>query len=39
MTSRGHPERRTGPDVRFPAPAIVVLSSPNVVSAALRLVR
>ena len=32
MTSRGEPDRRTGPLVRFPAPAIVVLSSPNVVS-------
>jgi hypothetical protein len=28
MTSRGHPDRRTGPDVRLPAPVIVVLSSP-----------
>ena len=35
MTSRGEPDRRTGPLVRFPAPAIVALSSPNVVSAAL----
>jgi len=32
MTSRGVPERSTGPDVRFPAPVMVVLSSPNVVS-------
>ena len=39
MTSRGEPERRTGPEVRFPAPVIVVLSSPNVVSDALHLVR
>jgi hypothetical protein len=39
MTSRGRPDRRTGPEVRFPAPAIVALSSPNVVSAALYLVR
>jgi hypothetical protein len=37
MTSRSDPDRRTGPDARFPAPAIVVLPSPNVVSAALRL--
>ena len=39
MTSRGRPERSTGPDVRFPAPVMVALSSPNVVSAALHLVR
>ena len=39
MTSRGEPERRTGPLVRFPAPVIVVLSSPNVVSDALHRVR
>ena len=39
MTSRGEPDRRTGPEVRFPAPAIVDLSSPNVVSDALHLVR
>src|SRR5438132_7829928 len=39
ITSRGQPERRTGPAVRFPAPAIVVLSSPNVVSDALHRVR
>ncbi len=39
MTSRGLPDRRTGPLVRFPAPVIVVLSSPNVVSDALHLVR
>ncbi|HET9975539.1 MAG TPA: hypothetical protein VFQ68_45440 [Streptosporangiaceae bacterium] len=32
MTSRGRPDRRTGPEVRFPAPVIVALSSPNVVS-------
>ena len=32
MTSRGVPDRSTGPDVRSPAPAMVVLSSPNVVS-------
>ena len=30
---------QTGPQVRFPAPVIVVLSSPNVVSDALHLVR
>ena len=35
----GQPERRTGPEVRFPAPVIVVLSSPNVVSDALHRVR
>ncbi len=35
MTRRGEPERRTGPEVRFPAPVIVALSSPNVVSDAL----
>ena len=34
-TSRGQPERRTGPEVRFPAPVMVALSSPNVVSDAL----
>jgi hypothetical protein len=39
MTSREEPERRTGPLVRFPAPAMVALSSPNVVSDALHLVR
>ena len=39
MTRRGDPDRRTGPLVRFPAPAIVVLSSPNVVSDALHRVR
>ena len=39
MTSRGEPDRRTGPEVRFPAPVIVALSSPNVVSDALHLVR
>ena len=39
MTRPGEPERRTGPEVRFPAPVIVVLSSPNVVSDALHLVR
>ena len=39
MTRRGEPERRTGPEVRFPAPVIVVLSSPNVVSDALHRVR
>ena len=39
MTRRGEPDRRTGPEVRFPAPAIVDLSSPNVVSDALHLVR
>ena len=39
MTRRGDPERRTGPLVRFPAPVIVVLSSPNVVSDALHRVR
>jgi hypothetical protein len=39
MTRRGEPERSTGPDVRFPAPAMVALSSPNVVSDALHLVR
>src|ERR1022692_1635430 len=32
MTSRGVPERRTGPLVRSPAPVMVVVSSPNVVS-------
>jgi hypothetical protein len=32
MTSRGEPGRSTGPDVRSPAPTIVVLSSPKVVS-------
>jgi hypothetical protein len=35
ITRRGVPERRTGPDVRFPASTIVDLSSPNVVSDAL----
>jgi len=35
----GQPDRRTGPLVRFPAPLIVVLSSPNVVSDALHPVR
>jgi len=39
MTSGGEAERRTGPEVRFPAPVIVALSFPNVVSAALHLVR
>jgi hypothetical protein len=39
MTSRGEPDRRTGPLVRLPAPTIVALSSPNVVSAALHRVR
>ena len=39
MTSRGQPDRSTGPEVRFPAPVIVALSSPNVVSDALHLVR
>src|SRR5215475_2133188 len=39
MTKRGDPDRSTGPEVRFPAPVIVVLSSPNVVSDALHLVR
>ena len=39
MTSRGDPERRTGPLVRFPAPVMVALSSPNVVSDALHRVR
>ena len=39
MTSRGDPDRSTGPDVRSPAPVIVALSSPNVVSDALHLVR
>jgi hypothetical protein len=29
MTSRGVPERSTGPQVRSPAPAMVVLSSPE----------
>jgi hypothetical protein len=33
------PDRRTGPLVRFPAPVIVVSSSPNVVSDALHRVR
>src|ERR1019366_7458961 len=32
MTSRGDPGRSTGPEVRSPAPVMVVLSSPNVVS-------
>jgi len=39
MTRRGEPDRRTGPLVRFPAPAIVALSSPKVVSDAFHLVR
>jgi len=39
MTRRGDPERSTGPDVRFPAPVIVALSSPNVVSDALHRAR
>ncbi len=39
MTRRGDPDRSTGPDVRLPAPVIVALSSPNVVSDALHLVR
>lgn len=30
--SRGVPERSTGPEVRSPAPAMVALSCPNVVS-------
>ena len=38
-TSCGQPDRSTGPEVRSPAPAIVVLFSPNVVSDALHLVR
>ena len=29
MTSRGDPDRRTGPEVRFPAPVMVALSSPE----------
>ena len=33
--SRGQPERRTGPEVRFPAPVMVALFSPNVVSDAV----
>jgi hypothetical protein len=32
MTSRGEPERSTGPGERSPASAMVALSSPNVVS-------
>ena len=39
LTRRGEPDRSTGPEVRFPAPVMAVLSSPNVVSAALHLVR
>src|SRR5438128_752976 len=39
MTRRGDPDRSTGPEVRFPAPVTVALSSPNVVSDALHLVR
>src|SRR5271169_991722 len=39
MTSCGEPDRSTGPDVRFPAPVMVVLPSPNVVSDALHRVR
>ena len=39
MTRRGEPDRSTGPDVRFPAPVMAALSSPNVVSDALHLVR
>src|SRR5216683_464914 len=39
MTRRGDPERSTGPEVRCPAPVIVVLSSPNVVSDALHRAR
>ena len=39
MARRGEPERSTGPEVRFPVPVIVVLSSPNVVSDTLHLVR
>ena len=39
MTSRGDPDRSTGPEVRFPAQVIVALSSPKVVSDALHLVR
>jgi hypothetical protein len=34
ITSRGAPEPSTGPDVRSPAPVIVALSCPNVVSEA-----
>jgi hypothetical protein len=33
--SRGQPERTTGPEVRFPAPVMVALFSPNVVSDAV----
>src|SRR5487761_1098667 len=36
-TSGGEPERKTGPLVRFPAPAMVALSSPKVVSDAVHL--
>jgi len=39
MTSRGDPDRSTGPEVRSPAPVMVALSSPKVVSDALHLVR
>ena len=39
MTSRGEPDRSTGLDVRFPAPVMVALSSPKVVSDALHRVR
>jgi hypothetical protein len=39
MTRRGDPDRSTGPDVRFPAPVMVALSSPKVVSDALHRVR
>ena len=39
MTRRGDPERSAGTDVRFPAPVIVALSSPNVVSDALHRAR
>src|SRR5260370_30523506 len=39
MTRRGDPDRSTGPEVRFPAPATVALSSPNVRSHPLHLVR
>jgi len=39
MASCGTLKRRTGLVVRFPAQAIADLSSPNVVSAALHLMR
>ena len=38
-TSCGQPERSTGPEVRFPAPVIVALFSPKVVSDADHRVR